>query len=468
LLDFTELSTDGQDLELLVREILFRRGFSVYWSGRGVDGGRDLICVEHRSSFLLPDNKRWLIQCKHNAVSGKAVGKADLDNVIDGCQQHQCQAYLLVCSTYPSSGVVQRLEAITSNPQNSVQATFWDAVQIERILSTPRNWALAQRFFPVSANALGWNIYATTAPNRWIVNYKGYYFHLSNRIGSGSDLHLESIKNRVSEIENLEVPEDELVRIRAVYYDDKNGGYTWNLDYLYPYGQQEPGRILREFEQHLGDGCVLEDGQSYTFEITAQSYSKHSDHFDPDHYDYYQRSSNAYLIRSDYGFGEDEDEDAIRAREIRTREEKGRTFGELLDVFSSLSFIKVARATNAQFEELAQFNLRRDWSPLIYELGSDHLLSAWVLFRTSDEDKLKALLTYIPQDVDHHFRLTKVHVYLPAIEGKGSVRDSDEGGLYELRLSIHPSGMSDKASCRKLLNTYFREVIEGIKLYKAK
>src|SRR5689334_4658107 len=105
MLDFTELSADGQDLELLIRELLLRRGFTVHWSGKGPDGGRDLVCVERRDSYFISDEKRWLIQCKHNAVSGKSVGVKDLDNIVDSCAQHGCSGYILACSTYPSSGV---------------------------------------------------------------------------------------------------------------------------------------------------------------------------------------------------------------------------------------------------------------------------------------------------------------------------------------------------------------------------
>ena len=115
MLDFTELNVDGQDFELLIREMLFRKGLTIYWSGKGPDGGRDLICVERRDSCFFPDEKRWLIQCKHNAHSGKAVGISDLDEIVDSCQQHNCKGYLLVCSTYPSSAVVNRLQSITDN-----------------------------------------------------------------------------------------------------------------------------------------------------------------------------------------------------------------------------------------------------------------------------------------------------------------------------------------------------------------
>nr|WGD83592.1 restriction endonuclease [Bacillus subtilis] len=46
MLDFKELSQDGTDLERLVREIFVREGYEVHWTGKGSDGGRDLIVTE--------------------------------------------------------------------------------------------------------------------------------------------------------------------------------------------------------------------------------------------------------------------------------------------------------------------------------------------------------------------------------------------------------------------------------------
>ena len=89
-------------------------GYRVYWSGRGADGGRDLICHEEHQSDFLSDDKIWLIQCKHKAHSEKSVGIDDLDEIVDSCTQHNAKRYLLVTSTVPSSATVNRLEGITN------------------------------------------------------------------------------------------------------------------------------------------------------------------------------------------------------------------------------------------------------------------------------------------------------------------------------------------------------------------
>ena len=256
MFNFKELSDDGQGLELLVREILFNKGFRVYWSGKGADGGRDLLCYEERDSLFIKDSKEWLIQCKHNAVSGKSVGLSDLDDIVDSCSHHNAEGYLLVCSTYPSSKVVERLEGISSNPKNNISATYWDAVKLEQLLTTPELWRVAQTFFPKSTNATGWQVYATEKPNHWVAIYKGYYFHLSNRIGSTLGHHFKSIEDRIAEIEEIELPKKHFIRIRSIYYDDKNGNYSYYLDYMYPHNE-EPIGCREDFLQLLGDGYGL-------------------------------------------------------------------------------------------------------------------------------------------------------------------------------------------------------------------
>jgi hypothetical protein len=287
MLDFTELSKDGNDLELLIREILLVKGYRVKWSGKGPDGGKDLICEESRKSDFLDDNKRWLIQCKHKAVSGSSVGISDLDDIIDSCTHHEAKGYLLVCSTIPSSKVVERLEGITNNQKIDVECNYWDAVKIEQVLSTPKLWSIAQRFFPNSSKNSTWEIFATNNPSNWIANYKGYHFHLSNRIGSTVDWHFGSIENRINDIENIKFPKNHFIRVRAVWFNDKIGSYVWFLDYMHPHNQ-EPKYSSKRIAEVLGDGYALEDGQIYSFDVITQSYLMFSDHYDQDHYDFYE------------------------------------------------------------------------------------------------------------------------------------------------------------------------------------
>jgi hypothetical protein len=472
MLDFSELSADGQGLELLVRELLLRRGFAVHWSGKGADGGRDLVCVERRGSYFVSDEKRWLIQCKHNAVSGKAVSAQDLDNIVDSCTQHGCTGFLLVCSTYPSSGAVNRLEGVTSAASNPIVTTYWDAVKLEQMLSTPRNWPIAQRFFPKSAAVEGWQIYGTERPNHWVVSYKGYYFHLTNRIGSSHEHHLESIRNRVADIESIPLPKDHFIRIRSVYYDDKNGGYTWYLDYMYP-NQVRPVMGTAQIAYELGEGYALEDGQLYHFDVRQRSYLKYSDHYDPDHYDYYVGDVQAFLSGADRDMElNDYSEAAFSEEELREQIEKetSRGFDRVVAAFNSIHFIRVVRKRNARLEDLTKFNLRRSWSDLIANIDlqtTDQFFSAWFLIEASDPERFLEFATCFPQDAFKQFRLTKAYVFVPRDTGTGSTNASAEDEhLFELRLSIQPSQVSDLVTGRSLLNDFFVAFAEAIEAYQ--
>ena len=284
MLNFKELSQDGDGFELLIREILFATGHRPYWSGKGSDGGKDLLCEEPVPSIIFVEKRLWLVQCKHFAHADRAVGVSDLDDIVDSCMHHGAAGYLLACSTFPSSKVVERLEGITANKSIPVVAAYWDAVRIERLLRTPRGWPIAQQFFPVSA--AGWSIFATEHPNRWIANYKGYYFHLSNRIGSNSDVHLDSIASRLAEVEAISLPDEHFIRLRGVYYDDKNARYTWFLDYMRPKGEA-PAVDVDSIKGTLKDEVAWEDGQIYAFDVMFREYKSYSDHYDRDHHDYY-------------------------------------------------------------------------------------------------------------------------------------------------------------------------------------
>jgi hypothetical protein len=454
MLNFQELPPDGQDFELLVREIMFREGFHVEWSGRGADGGRDLVCTESRRTILGTTSTRWLVQCKHFAHSGKSVGIGDLDDIVSSAAQHKCSGYLLACSTVPSSGVVQRLEAISANQELRLTTNFWDAVQIERMLATPLMWRIAQRFFPKTAT--GFEIYATESPNHWVVNYKGYYFHLSNRIGSHAQMHLQSIEARVEEIQALKLPENHEIRIRAIYYDDKNGGYVWYLDYLRPSNDKAAVSVAK-LKRDLRDGWALEDGQAYSFDIVLRSTSPSSDHYDPDHYDYYERDSRIFRWGgerriADFEFAsETADQDA--RMEQATREN---SFNAMVAALEQLPFMRLIRAENCDVESVREFARNWDWSELL-ENGMPRFFSVAVYFWVDDEALFKRFMAAVPQGIEPTFRLTKAIVYLPSEHG-GSELSSDEEGPYELTLSAGPFGAPDMYTTRDSLNAYMDRV----------
>jgi hypothetical protein len=467
MLNFEELSADGQDLELLVRELLFIAGLRCYWSGKGPDGGRDLLAIEEVPSAIATTSRTWLVQCKHNAKSGNSVGIGDLDGIVDSCHQHGADGYLLVCSTQPSSGVVNRLEAITKNPTQRITATYWDAVRIEQILSSPRQWRLAQRFFPVSSQAADLKVYATENPNHWIAILRGNYMHLTNRIGSRDGHYFPSINERLNDIQKLNLPEGHFVRIRSVYYDDKNGGFTWYLDYMHPHDQ--PSVVsTAQMKRHLGDGYALEDGQLHSFDVLSRSYLPFSDHYDPDHYKYYEPYVRQFLYGQDRDLSFEQQEERYAAQaalEEEVKKTRSSDYDALVESIGRLRCVSVVRSSNAQIEYLDRFDLVRDWSSLFEDLkiDSDRFFSVWLLLRVADEAAFKKMMTYLPQGFSHTFRLTRVHVYLPTDDDKSE--PSDDNDLFELTISVDTDIVETKAIGRAQINGYLQRITTAIRQF---
>lgn len=470
MLDFKELSEDGNELELLIREILLVKGYKVNWSGKGPDGGKDLICYESRKSDFLDDTKTWLIQCKHKAIGGGAVGISDLDDIIDSCSHHNAKGYLLICSTYPSSKVVERIEGITNNPKVDLECTYWDSVRIEQILSTPKMWSIAQRFFPVSSKNSSWELFATSNPSNWIANFRGYHFHLSNRIGSTVDWHFDSINSRIEDIQNIDLPEDHFIRIRAVWFNDKSGEYVWFLDYMHPHDQVPIYKSI-QIAKHLGDGYALEDGQFYSFDVITRSYLMFSDHYDKDHYDYYE----PFLFNYQNGIHREleserrnkwDEEFAFEKANEKLRDD---VFNKLTECFQNIEILHLAHSTNCQIEKIHKFYNYREWTEIIEKVDLRRDLFFTVLFvliiKDENRDKFFELVRHFPQDGFPSYRLTNAIITTPNDETGGSDIDLDDNEVFELRLSIPPELSHNSFLVRKNLNAYMEKFIESIKKY---
>lgn len=465
MIDFKEMPKDGMAFEQLLRELLFSYGMTVQWSGRGPDGGRDLVCRERQPSLIAETSKTWLVQCKHFAHGNRSVGIEDLDNIVDSCAHHGATGYLLACSTQPSSAVVNRLESITGNKTNSIVATFWDGVDIERLLSRPRHWAIAQRFFPISASK--WKIYATERPNDFVAHYKGYVFHLTNRIGSLIDHHLSSIEERISEIEDVanKLPNGHIIRPRAVWYDDKHGSYTWYVDYLYPHNAT-PATSEAAIKVALHDNWALDDGKMYNWDVQLFQYWPHSDHYDQDHYDYYVRYMPNFLEGANRDGKNWQRKYATESQlaeiEQETLANAHVAFDALVETFRKVSFVKVIRAVNAGIESVARLERRYVWRDVLQKLDQDvsHLFDALIILDVADEEKFHDLLSTLPIGVEYHFRVSRVYVY--SGDPDDGLGKADDSSLFDLKLTIHPILMTDQFATRQAFDRYFVAIRDAI------
>lgn len=460
MLDFAEIAKSGTQFELLVREILFSLNYHVIWSGVGADGGRDLLVREEIQSVFGRRFFTWLVQRKHFANSGRSVGLADLDNILDSCSQHNADGYLLASSTYVSSAVVNRLEAINADRSKHLVTNFWDCTILERLLSTPENWGIAQRFMPVSSNAQKWDISRTTQPNSWVVNYRGHYIILNNRIGSSTYSHFSSIKNRVSDIEKLKLGKGQFLKIRSVYFDDKGGTYLYYIDYMVPYDSRS--RVdTKSIARALGDEYALDDGQMYQFDVRTVRYISASDHYDPNHYDYYVPYTGSFLVGERRALEFDRDQEisniSIDRRAFTSEVDAGRdaAFADFCDALKGAPWLRFVRDENACMELVQELKKSTElFAAFGGNFKSERLTSCLIVFDVNDEPMCLKMLEELRQDIDVGFALWQNSVYLPHQE---KARYEADEGLYFLEISVRLFENMTTQSVRNKLNLYLAE-----------
>lgn len=122
---------------------------SVLHSGRGADQGRDLLITTIVNDGIFIRQFKWIVQCKHNARSGKSVQPKDIQNngsLPDLVSYHQANGYLLVCSTIPSANLQSLFEQLTKQNTNPYYFTVWDETRVCEELH--RHVNVIKQFFP--------------------------------------------------------------------------------------------------------------------------------------------------------------------------------------------------------------------------------------------------------------------------------------------------------------------------------
>jgi hypothetical protein len=120
---------------------------SVSRSGRGQDGGCDLLVTTMVKDFISPRFLRWVVQCKHKAASGRSVSPRDFKDEFsfpDVVTHHHADGYLLVCSTRPSTKLKAHLDRLTSG--GARQYVAWDYARVcEEVF---KHEGVMKQFFP--------------------------------------------------------------------------------------------------------------------------------------------------------------------------------------------------------------------------------------------------------------------------------------------------------------------------------
>lgn len=156
ILDFKEIaqanlpSTGNQDqFELFARDFLSAIGYTIERDPfRGADGGADLIVSEVRSGVGGTTKIKWLVSCKHNAHSGKAVSERDEFNIRDRIEKHNCDGFMGFYSTLMSSGLSSEIESL----RKKFECQVFDSQKIENclLLDSSHLKQMAKQYFPKS------------------------------------------------------------------------------------------------------------------------------------------------------------------------------------------------------------------------------------------------------------------------------------------------------------------------------
>jgi len=132
-----KLIKTGEEFELLCEDLLRAKGLDMQSrSSRGPDGGADMIVGMIETDDLgFREESRILIECKHFAHSGRSVRESNVGSIIERTIRHNCNKYLLITSTLPSTSVSQQLQAISQNPSINISAAVWAANDLQKLLT---------------------------------------------------------------------------------------------------------------------------------------------------------------------------------------------------------------------------------------------------------------------------------------------------------------------------------------------
>lgn len=150
MIDYTEMDSNGELWELFARDFLEKLGFNIESSpDRGADGGKDLLVIENIKGKVHKSSFRWLVSCKHHAISKKAVSEKDEINIRERVESFKADGFIGFYSTLPSSGLNSRLIKLKEN-NNIKDFKIFDSKLIENYLVSWGDSKLLLRYFPKS------------------------------------------------------------------------------------------------------------------------------------------------------------------------------------------------------------------------------------------------------------------------------------------------------------------------------
>lgn len=125
---FKTLPKDGARFEALVCQLLELMGYRILERPAvGTEGGRDVLLERSIKDAMNERSERVVVQCKHYAHSGKAVGDIDVGVWRNAMARYKARGYLLVTDTRVTENLSRSFREFTNDEMNYPNwASFWD------------------------------------------------------------------------------------------------------------------------------------------------------------------------------------------------------------------------------------------------------------------------------------------------------------------------------------------------------
>ncbi|MDH5382688.1 MAG: restriction endonuclease [Cyclobacteriaceae bacterium] len=97
-------------------------------SGKGTDGGRDILLEFEFSDDIVTFQRRWVVQCKfrEDNISPSHINQIDIPTLI---HSYSASGYLLVCKKSPTSGITNLFERLNENCKDEYHYEVWNGDQ---------------------------------------------------------------------------------------------------------------------------------------------------------------------------------------------------------------------------------------------------------------------------------------------------------------------------------------------------
>lgn len=101
-------------------------------TGKGADGGRDILVELVFSDEIVTFKRTWVVQCKYreNNISPGEIKEVNIPTLV---HSYNADGYLLVCKSNPTAGTTSLFERLNEKCTNQYEYQVWNGDQFLRM-----------------------------------------------------------------------------------------------------------------------------------------------------------------------------------------------------------------------------------------------------------------------------------------------------------------------------------------------